>query len=91
MAVNSTVTSDKLVIQKSEDGKAFTLSRHIEEVLTKSDIKKRMSDIENEKKRLDNERAKAFEFIKQANDGIAECDAKLNALQNALDNGYGEM
>ena len=89
--MNSTVTQDKLEIKKSADGKTFSLSRHIEETLTRADIKKRMTDIENEKARLCNEREKAMLFIEQSNSGIIECDNKLKALQNALDSGYGTM
>jgi len=86
---SDTVTCDKLIIERENN--EYVLSRHLEERLTKADIKKRMTDIENEKNRLSNERDKAFQFLSQAADGIAECDRKIQALKDALETGHGEM
>ena len=84
-----TVTSDKLVIKK--EGNGFVLTRNIEETLTRADIKKRIDELEGEKKRLNNERDKAMTFIQQTVEGLAECDKKIEALNKAMDEGFAEV
>ena len=84
-----TVTSDKLTIKK--EGNGFVLSRHIEESLTRAELKNRITEFENEKKRLNNEREKAMTAIQQINIAMAEAEQKIEALNKALTEGFVEM
>lgn len=81
--------NDKLSIDR--EGKGYVLSRSISETLSEKEIHKRIDEIEAEKKRLMNEANKAKQFIEQSEAGVAECDAKIKALNDALKTGHGEM
>ena len=84
-----TVTKDKLTIKK--EGNGFVLSRHIEENLSRAELKKRITDFENEKKRLNNEKEKALNALQQIHDAMEETEQKIEALNKALNEGFVEM